>query len=81
VNWLRHQPWLDPSRLHAGGASYGGYLVALLNGHWKPWPAGPIRSYVCHAGVFDCVATWSADSYTGAARPPTGARAAWARSA
>ena len=64
VDWLQRQPWLDRGRLHASGASYGGYLVAWLNGHWKSWPEGPIRSYVCHAGVFDRVATWSADSYT-----------------
>jgi len=61
TDWLRRQRWADPARIHAIGGSYGGYLVAWLNGHA---PAGRYRSIVCHAGVFDRVATWSADSYT-----------------
>jgi dipeptidyl aminopeptidase/acylaminoacyl peptidase len=31
-----------------------------MNGHVRP---GRYRAYVCHAGVFDRVATFSADSY------------------
>ena len=62
--WLLAQPWADASRVYASGGSYGGYMVAWLNGQWPAWPQGPIRAYVCHAGVFDRVATWSADSYT-----------------
>jgi dipeptidyl aminopeptidase/acylaminoacyl peptidase len=61
TDWLRRQRWADAGRIHAAGGSYGGYLVAWLNGHA---PAGRYRSIVCHAGVFDRVATWSADSYT-----------------
>lgn len=61
TDWLRRQRWVDPARIHAAGGSYGGYLVAWLNAHA---PAGRYRSHVCHAGVFDRVATWSADSYT-----------------
>nr|WP_316641944.1 S9 family peptidase [uncultured Roseateles sp.] len=59
-DWLLAQPWADPQRLSATGGSYGGFLVAWMNGHV---PAGRYRSYVCHAGVFDRVATFSADSY------------------
>jgi dipeptidyl aminopeptidase/acylaminoacyl peptidase len=61
TDWLLQQPWVDRKRVHAGGGSYGGFLAAWMNGHV---PAGRYRSYVCHAGVFDRVATWSADSYT-----------------
>ncbi|HMQ63852.1 MAG TPA: glycosyl hydrolase, partial [Flavilitoribacter sp.] len=43
------------------GGSYGGFLVAWMNGHV---PAGRYRAYVCHAGVFDRLLTFSADSYT-----------------
>ncbi|UDF34032.1 UNVERIFIED_ORG: S9 family peptidase [Shinella sp. XGS7] len=59
-DWLLAQPWADGRRLSATGGSYGGFLVAWLNGHVAP---GRYRSYVCHAGVFDRIATFSADSY------------------
>jgi dipeptidyl aminopeptidase/acylaminoacyl peptidase len=61
TDWLLQQPWADRQQLFASGGSYGGYLVAWMNGHVPP---GRYRAYVCHAGVFDRVATWSADSYT-----------------
>lgn len=60
TDWLLQQPWCDGRRLFATGGSYGGFLVAWMNGHV---PAGRYRAYVCHAGVFDRVATFSADSY------------------
>ncbi|MCH7341987.1 S9 family peptidase [Pelomonas sp. CA6] len=60
TDWLRRQPWVDKTRISATGGSYGGFLVAWLNGHAR---AGRYRSFVCHAGVFDRVATSSADSY------------------
>ena len=60
TDWLRGKPWVDPGRIFASGGSYGGFLVAWMNGHV---PAGRYRAYVCHAGVFDRVATFSADSY------------------
>jgi len=61
TDWLLAKPWADRRRVFAAGGSYGGFLVAWLNGHV---PAGRYRAYVCHAGVFDRVATFSADSYT-----------------
>jgi len=60
-DWLLAQRWADPRKLSATGGSYGGFLVAWMNGH-LPTP-GRYRCYVCHAGVFDRVATFSADSY------------------
>ena len=61
TDWLCKQRWADRKRIFAAGGSYGGFLVAWMNGHI---PAGRYRAYVCHAGVFDRVATFSADSYT-----------------
>ena len=69
TDWLLQQPWADASRVFATGGSYGGFLVAWMNGHVPNSPARPqslqgrYRAYVCHAGVFDRVATFSADSY------------------
>ncbi len=60
TDWLLQQRWGDAKRVFAGGGSYGGFLVAWMNGHV---PAGRYRAYVCHAGVFDRIATFSADSY------------------
>ena len=49
---------IDPERLVAAGGSYGGYMVAWLNGHTNRY-----KAFVCHAGVFDWVAKHSADSW------------------
>ena len=60
TNWLLRKPWVDRRRLFASGGSYGGFLVAWMNGHLPP---GRYRAYICHAGVFDRLLTFSADSY------------------
>ena len=60
TDWLLRQPWVDAQRVCATGGSYGGFLVAWMNGHVK---AGRYQAYICHAGVFDRVSTFSADSY------------------
>ena len=61
TDWLLAQPWADARRVFLSGGSYGGFLAAWLNGHL---PAGRYQAHVCHAGVFDRVATFAADSYT-----------------
>ena len=50
TDWLLKQPWVDKSRVFATGGSYGGFMVAWMNGHVKP---GRYQAYVCHAGCFD----------------------------
>ncbi|MDP3082263.1 MAG: S9 family peptidase [Rubrivivax sp.] len=60
TDWLLAQPWADSRRVFLAGGSYGGYMAAWMNGHVAP---GRYQAYVCHAGVFDRVATFSADSY------------------
>ena len=60
TDWLLSKPWADRRRVFAAGGSYGGFMVAWMNGHI---PKGRYRAYVCHAGVFDRVATFAADSY------------------
>ena len=58
---LLREPWADASRFFAAGGSYGGYLVAWMNGHVAP---GRYQAYVCHAGCFDWTAMFADDSYT-----------------
>jgi dipeptidyl aminopeptidase/acylaminoacyl peptidase len=72
TDWLLRQRWADANRVTATGGSYGGFLVAWMNGHVAP---GRYQAYVCHAGVFDRVATFSADSY--ATRPKDLAALYW----
>ena len=61
TDWLLKQPWADRKRVFATGGSYGGYMVAWMNGHVKP---GRYQAYVCHAGCFDWVAMFAEDAYT-----------------
>ncbi len=65
TDMLLQQPWADPQRVFAAGGSYGGYLVAWMNGHAAP---GRYQAYVCHAGCFDWTAMFADDSYTWHAR-------------
>jgi len=61
TDWLIKQPWADRKRVFAAGGSYGGYMVAWMNGHVK---TGRYNAYVCHAGCFDWAAMFSDDAYT-----------------
>lgn len=61
TDWLLKKPWVDRQRIFATGGSYGGYMVAWMNGHVKP---GRYQAYVCHAGCFDWVAMFAEDAYT-----------------
>jgi dipeptidyl aminopeptidase/acylaminoacyl peptidase len=47
TDWFEKQPWIDPKRMAAAGGSYGGYMVAWINGHTDRFTA-----LVCHAGVY-----------------------------
>jgi dipeptidyl aminopeptidase/acylaminoacyl peptidase len=58
---LLKQRWADKKRVFATGGSYGGFMVAWMNGHVKP---GRYAAYVCHAGCFDWVGMFADDAYT-----------------
>jgi dipeptidyl aminopeptidase/acylaminoacyl peptidase len=57
---LVRRRYVDAKRVFAAGGSYGGYLVAWMNGHVPP---GRYRAYVCHAGCFDWAAMFADDGY------------------
>ena len=44
----------------ATGGSYGGYMVAYMNGHVA---AKRYQAYVCHAGCYDWVSMMGSDGY------------------
>jgi dipeptidyl aminopeptidase/acylaminoacyl peptidase len=52
--------YIDPARVVATGGSYGGYMVAFMNGNV---PADRYKAYVCHAGCFDWVSMMGSDGY------------------
>ncbi len=58
---LLQRPWADARRVFATGGSYGGFMVAWMNGHCQP---GRYAAYVCHAGCFDWTAMFADDAYT-----------------
>ena len=60
-DWLLKQPWVDAKRIFAAGGSYGGFMVAWMNGHVK---RGRYQAYICHAGCFDWQAMFSDEAYT-----------------
>ena len=51
---------IDAKRMVATGGSYGGYMVAYMNGKL---PAGRYQAYVCHAGCYDWVSMMGSDGY------------------
>jgi dipeptidyl aminopeptidase/acylaminoacyl peptidase len=55
---LLAQGYIDPARLTATGGSYGGFMVAYMNGHTDRY-----RAYVCHAGCYDWVSMMATDGY------------------
>ena len=61
TDWLLKKPWVDAGRIFATGGSYGGFMVAWMNGHVK---AGRYQAYVCHAGCFDWVAMFADDAWS-----------------
>jgi dipeptidyl aminopeptidase/acylaminoacyl peptidase len=48
ADYVARQPYADPDRMGAAGASYGGYMVDWLLGH-----TARFKALVSHAGVFD----------------------------
>jgi dipeptidyl aminopeptidase/acylaminoacyl peptidase len=56
TDYLLAKGYIDPKRLLASGGSYGGYMVAWMNGHTDRY-----KAYVCHAGCFDWVSMFADD--------------------
>ena len=58
TDFMLRQGYIDRDRLVATGGSYGGYMVAWMNGHTDRY-----KAYVCHAGCFDWVSMFADDAY------------------
>ena len=58
TDWLLRQGYIDRARLTATGGSYGGYMVAYMNGQTDRY-----KAFVCHAGCYDWVSMMATDGY------------------
>jgi dipeptidyl aminopeptidase/acylaminoacyl peptidase len=58
TTYMLRQGYIDRARLVATGGSYGGFMVAYMNGHTNRY-----RAYVCHAGCYDWVSMMATDGY------------------
>ena len=58
TDFMLKQGYVDRDRLVASGGSYGGYMVAWMNGHTDRY-----KAYVCHAGCFDWVSMYADDAW------------------
>ena len=58
TDFMLKQGYIDPERLTASGGSYGGYMVAWMNGHVDRY-----KAFVCHAGCFDWVSMFADDAW------------------
>jgi dipeptidyl aminopeptidase/acylaminoacyl peptidase len=71
TDWLEQKPWIDKNRVAAAGGSYGGYMMAWLNGHTDRF-----KAMVCHAGVYNWHSMLASDFVKGRERalgaPPWG---------
>jgi len=55
VNYLTGLPYVDPGRVAAAGASYGGYMINWIQGH-----SDRFRALVSHDGVYNTVSMYGA---------------------
>lgn len=58
TDFMLAQGSIDRRRLVATGGSYGGFMVAYMNGHTHRY-----RAFVCHAGCYDWVSMMATDGY------------------
>ncbi len=54
TDFMLREGYIDRDRIVAAGGSYGGYMVAWMNGHTDRY-----KAYVCHAGCYDWVGMFS----------------------
>ncbi len=63
TDFMLKQGYIDKTRLAASGGSYGGKMVAWMNGrNGKKRGGDRYKAYVCHAGCFDWRAMYGGDA-------------------
>jgi dipeptidyl aminopeptidase/acylaminoacyl peptidase len=64
TDFMEAKPYIDKTRTTAAGASYGGYMMAWLNGHTDRY-----KAMICHAGVYNWDSMMASDFVRGRERP------------
>ena len=64
TDYMEALPYIDKNRATAAGASYGGYMMAWLNGHTDRF-----KAMVCHAGVYNWHSMMASDFVRARERP------------
>lgn len=63
TDFMLKQGYIDAQRLAASGGSYGGKMVAWMNGRNGASTLGDrYKAYVCHAGCFDWASMYAGDA-------------------
>ncbi|MBL8516576.1 MAG: S9 family peptidase [Betaproteobacteria bacterium] len=64
TDFMLTRGFIDPDRLVATGGSYGGFMVAFMNGRNGAKRGGDrYKAYVCHAGILDWIGKFSDDAF------------------
>jgi dipeptidyl aminopeptidase/acylaminoacyl peptidase len=64
TDYMEAQPYIDKNRIAAAGASYGGFMMAWLNGHTDRF-----KAMICHAGVYNWHSMMASDIVRSRERP------------
>jgi dipeptidyl aminopeptidase/acylaminoacyl peptidase len=64
TDYMVKQPYIDKDRTAAAGASYGGYMMAWINGHTDRF-----KALICHAGVYNWHSMMASDVVRSRERP------------
>ncbi|MBY0525289.1 MAG: S9 family peptidase [Gemmataceae bacterium] len=64
TDYMEAQPYIDKTRMAAAGGSYGGFMMAWLNGHTDRF-----KAMVCHAGVYNWHSMMASDVVRSRERP------------
>jgi dipeptidyl aminopeptidase/acylaminoacyl peptidase len=63
AEWFAEKPWIDATRMAAGGGSYGGFLASTLLGREHPF-----KTLIAHAAVYNSQTQYGADYGAGKRR-------------
>lgn len=64
TDYMEAKPFIDKTRTTAAGASYGGYMMAWINGHTDRY-----KAMICHAGVYNWHSMMASDFVRSRERP------------